>query len=35
MNFSAEVADWKSFKENNKAISFNILFLPANREEIK
>ena len=35
IDFPSHKKDWKKFKENNKSIAFNILYLPRNTEEIR
>ena len=35
IDFPSHKKDWKKFKENNKSIAFNILYLPCNTEEIR
>ena len=35
INFSSNKKDWNDFKKNNKAIAFNILYVPHNTEKIK
>ena len=34
IEFPAAIKDWKKFKQNNKAIALNILFVPNNEKTI-
>ena len=34
IEFSAGIKDWKRFEKNNKAVAFNILFVPHNEKLI-